>query len=174
MKKIITINPNSKTDDTKPLIQSNFKRPYQTFTERLQNNDDMTKRLANYEEIDDIETVLINTHVRYLGLNQNHELAFRLGGLLKCIKPQYVMLTNGKFTWSVQRYFYDKEDPDDEPIFETKFYRVLSKKRRLEQKYIKELEEELDIKNSRIAQLETAVIKLSQKLRIFENQYNIQ
>ena len=134
----------------------------------------MAKRLSNYEEIDDIETVLINTHVRYLGLNEKNELAFRLGGLLKCIKPQYVMLTNGKFTWSVQRYFYDKEDPDDEPIFETKFYKVLSKKRRVEQKYIKELEEELDIKNARLAQLENAVIKLSQKLRIFENEYNIE
>ena len=50
---------------------------------------------------------------------------FRLGGLLKKRHSKYVILSNGTFSWSVQRYHYVEEEED--PVFETVFFRILIK-----------------------------------------------
>ena len=44
---------------------------------------------------------------------------------MKKIHNKYIVLSNGTLSWSVQRYHWD--DPSKDPIFETVFFRLLSK-----------------------------------------------
>ena len=74
------------TDNTphlRRLVNSNFNRPTTTYTDTLQNKKAMQEKLKNYERVDDIEDVSINTHVRYVTLDKTKKQVFRLGGLLK-------------------------------------------------------------------------------------------
>ena len=56
---------------------------------------------------------------------------------MKSIHPKYIQLSNGQFKWSVQRFHYNDGDVSetstvsDEPIFETIFWKLLSKEERL-------------------------------------------
>lgn len=111
------------------LVNSNFNRPKTTYTDTLQNKQAMQEKLKNYRRVDDIEDVAINTHVRYVTLDKDQKQVFRLGGLLKKIHSKYVQLSNGTFTWSVQRYHYQNET-DEEPVFETVFFSVIPKEDR--------------------------------------------
>uniref|UniRef100_A0A6C0IWJ1 Uncharacterized protein n=1 Tax=viral metagenome TaxID=1070528 RepID=A0A6C0IWJ1_9ZZZZ len=125
---------------TKRLSKSVYNRPETTLTDTLQTNTEMTKKLANYMRVDDIEDVNINTHVRYVTLKEGKQ-RFCLGGLLKKIHSKYVILSNGTFSWSVQRYHWDDEHKD--PIFVTAFFRILSKSEQQE-KIILEQQKELE------------------------------
>ena len=125
---------------TKRLSKSNYNRPEKTLTDTLQSNIEMQKKLKNYIRVDDIEDVNINTHVRYVTLKEGKQ-RFCLGGLLKKIHNKYVVLSNGTLTWSVQRYHWD--DPSKEPVFETVFFRILSKDEQ-QQKIIREQQEEIE------------------------------
>ena len=109
---------------TRRLAKSSYERPKVTFTDTLQSNDKMKEKLQNYIRVDDIDDVSLNTHLRYVTLKDG-EQRFCLGGLLKKKHNKYVVLSNGTFSWSVQRYHFNEED--DEPIFETAFFRILSK-----------------------------------------------
>jgi len=110
----------------KRLVTNNYKRPEKTYQDTLQNKKAMLEKLENYERVDDIEDVSLKTHMRYVTLHtENKQQVFRLGGLLEEIHPKYVKLSNGEFTWSVQRFHYSEESTD--PIFETVFWRVVSK-----------------------------------------------
>ena len=62
-------------------------------------NEDIKEKLKNYKKVIDIKHVSIGTHIRYFSKKQ-----FRLGGTLHKIDPEgrYIMLNNGKITWSVQ------------------------------------------------------------------------
>ena len=107
------------------------------------------KRLENYERVDDIDDVPINTHVRYVTLDKDKKQLFRLGGLLKIVDPRYVMLSNGRHTWSVQRYHFADDASTQEPIFETIFWKCITKELKLQSKIgelqdvIESLEEQL-------------------------------
>ena len=127
----------NETPFLKSLIKSNFQRPKITYTDTLQNKDSMQEKLKNYERADDIDDVPLNTHVRYVTLDKEKKQVFRLGGLLKKIHSKYVQLTNGTHIWSVQRYHYSDDQSDDEPIFETVFFRIISKNRQMENQKIK-------------------------------------
>ena len=101
----------------------------------------MLEKLENYERVDNIEDVGLKTHVRYVTLhNETRQQVFRLGGLLEEIHPKYVKLSNGEFTWSVQRYHYSEDQSETEPIFETAFWRIVSK----EDLLYKKIEEQHD------------------------------
>ena len=108
----------------------------------------MQEKLKNYERVDEIEDVAISTHVRYVTLDKDKKQVFRLGGLLKKIHSKYVSLSNGTFTWSVQRYHYENQG-DEEPIFETVFFRIIPKEERYisvikdQEQRIKDLESKL-------------------------------
>ena len=54
--------------------------------------------------MDDISTVSLNAHLRYFTVNDKGEKQFRLGGFLTKIDIEkgYVVLSNGKLSWSVQ------------------------------------------------------------------------
>lgn len=126
---------------TRRLAKSNYQRPTKTYTDTLQTNKAMKDKLKNYVQADDIDDVNINTHVRYVTL-KNGDQRFCLGGLLRKIHPKYVILSNGTFSWSVQRYHYSNED-DSEPVFETIFFRILSKHEQ-QQHIIEQQQHELD------------------------------
>jgi len=108
---------------TQRLTKTEYDRPSTTITDTLQNDEAMLKKLEGYEEVDMLERVEFNTHVRYITLKDGLP-RFCLGGLLKRVFADYVVLSNGKLTWSVQRNFYNDTK---QIIFTTKFYRYISK-----------------------------------------------
>ena len=105
------------------LTKTTYDRPSTTITDTLQTDEAMLQKLEGYEEVDLLERVEFNTHVRYITLKDGVP-RFCLGGLLKRVFEKYVVLSNGKLTWSVQRYFYNDSN---EIIFTTKFFRYISK-----------------------------------------------
>ena len=110
---------------TQRLSKTEYDRPSTTITDTLQNDEAMLKKLEGYEEVDMLERVEYNTHVRYITLKEGVP-RFCLGGLLKRVFEDYVVLSNGKVTWSVQRNFYNDQK---QVIFNTKFYKYISKDR---------------------------------------------
>jgi hypothetical protein len=65
---------------------------------------DIKKKLEEYQQVDNIDDVKLNTHIRYFTFNPtNGKKQFRLGGFLTKIDEKYVVLSNGKLTWSVQK-----------------------------------------------------------------------
>ena len=131
----------------KRLITNNYSRPETTYQDTLQNKKSMLEKLENYERVDNIEDVGLKTHVRYVTLhNETRQQVFRLGGLLEEIHPKYVKLSNGEFTWSVQRYHYSEDPSESEPIFETAFWRIVSKEDLLYKKIEEQHDEIQDLK----------------------------
>ena len=64
--------------------------------------DEIKKMLIEYILVDDIDKVPLGTHIRYFS-EQNGKKMFRLGGNLTKIDIEYIVLSNGKVTWSVQK-----------------------------------------------------------------------
>ncbi len=65
--------------------------------------DEIKGKLEEYKQIEDINNISLNTHIRYFTINpQNNIKQFRLGGFLTKIEPEYIILSNGKLSWSVQ------------------------------------------------------------------------
>ncbi len=131
-----------------PKYTTGYVRPEVTFQDTLQNKDEMLKRLENYERVDDIEEVPIGTHIRYVTLDKNKKQVFRLGGILRRTHPKYLSLSNGNHTWSVQRYHYSDDNSDDEPIFETVYWRTVSKEDILEKMVMNQDEKILELQNA--------------------------
>ena len=103
--------------------QKNWDRPEQTETDRINSDpEEIKKKLENYIEVDNIDFVTINTHVRYFIFDTRvKEYRFRLGGLLAKKDNNFVVFSNGQLTWSVPKIseFEGKTYP-------TKFYRILN------------------------------------------------
>lgn len=113
---------------TQKLNKSYYKRPTKTITDSLQTNSAMKEKLKNYKRVDNIDNVALNTHVRYVTMN-NGVQRFCLGGFLKKKNDsRYVILSNGKHTWSVQRYHWISKDKSEEPDFATIFFKIKSQK----------------------------------------------
>lgn len=111
----------------------NYKRPKQTYTDML-DDDDIADKLEDYIKVNDIYKVPLNTHIRYfiLELDDNTKQMtrkFRLGGSLfkKDEDKEYIVLSSGRKTWSVQ-------------IANTVFYKKLSIKE-LKMEYDKEIDD---------------------------------
>jgi len=111
------------------LTNSNYKRPKTTTTDLYQNKEAMEEKLKDYERASCVDDIDYKTHVRYVTLDKDGKMVFRLGGLLIKKTPIYVKLSNGKFQWSVQRHHFDADDIDKkDSIFETVFFYHRSKK----------------------------------------------
>jgi uncharacterized protein YeeX (DUF496 family) len=84
------------------LNKDNFIRPKMTFTDKL-SNDEIEDMLEDYKEVTDIYKIPLNTHLRYI-TTVNNVKKFRTGGVLynNTGLPKYVILSNGKNSWSVQ------------------------------------------------------------------------
>jgi hypothetical protein len=82
-----------------------YKRPEITYTDKLSKTQ-IRELLIDYErvkDIKDLEKIQPGTHLRYFEM-KNKELKFRTGGVLTVNSglPNYVILSNGKLSWSVQ------------------------------------------------------------------------
>jgi hypothetical protein len=103
--------------------QKNWTRPQTTETDDInQNKEKIREKLENYVEVDNIDYVSQNTHIRYFVFdNRVGEYRFRLGGLLAMKHSSYVVLSNGSLTWSVP-----KETEHEGQTHKTRFFRVLT------------------------------------------------
>lgn len=95
-------------NNTTNIKDDDYIRPKQTYTDRL-DEDDIASKLVDYVKVDNIATVKLNTHLRYFVLEPDKkkgtvERRFCMGGFLsnKNFPDKYVILSNGKKTWSVQ------------------------------------------------------------------------
>jgi hypothetical protein len=85
----------------KNISKDNYKKPPQTYTDLLTKKD-IQNKLLDYEKVDKLDDNIIGFHCRYFELKDN-EYKFRMGGLIKNVGlPEYVVMTNGKVSWSVQ------------------------------------------------------------------------
>lgn len=105
---------------TKRLSNSkNYVRPEKTIQDSLSNKE-IKEKLKGYASVDDINSVQLGTHLRYYSKDlKTGNIKFRLGGLLfkRDIDKPYVILSNGDFSWSVQKKtskFYRKMNMEEE------------------------------------------------------------
>lgn len=107
------------------LSKTTYERPETTITDTLQSPEAYREKLKGYVEVDNIDFVSIKTHVRYFVRDvEKGQWMFRTGGLLHKKHDKYVILSNGKYSWSVQREI--REEKNDN-IWETKFFKILTK-----------------------------------------------
>jgi hypothetical protein len=106
------MNPNY----TKRLSRdTNYKPTGKTYQSTL-SKEDIAKKLDGYIRVESTKLFLVplNTHLRYFTVNpKNNEKEFRLGGFITKFgdNNEYVVLSNGNFSWSVQignTIFYKK------------------------------------------------------------------
>ena len=137
-------------------------RPNKTH-QQLLTKQDIKDKLKDYSKVDNIMNVSIGTHIRYFTVKDNKEQVFRLGGLLSRIDTngRYIMLTNGKLTWSVQN---DK----------TTFFKKMT-----ENEYREELKKEISTETNIVSDeneyLKKEILKLekiNEKYYDLEKKYN--
>ncbi len=78
--------------------------------------DEIKEKLKEYTPIDTIDEAPINSHIRYFTIDSKGKKQFRLGGFLTKIDTDYVVLSNGKLSWSVQKknsIFFKKMSYDE-------------------------------------------------------------
>ena len=84
-------------------LSNDDNKPKTTYQDKLTPKE-IKEKLEEYKKVDDISTVSLNAHLRYFTVNDKGEKQFRLGGFLTKIDIEkgYVVLSNGKLSWSVQ------------------------------------------------------------------------
>jgi hypothetical protein len=66
--------------------------------------DEVKDKLAEYSRVENIDEIPINSHIRYFSIDpKTNKKSFRLGGFLTKIDKDYIVLSNGKISWSVQK-----------------------------------------------------------------------
>jgi hypothetical protein len=134
------------------LSESLFERPLLTYQDMLSRKD-IEGQLLDYEKVSNLEDVPVGTHIRYFE-SKDGELKYRVGGILtiKTGLPAYIILSNGKVSWSVQvspciffrRITIRETKLVYEKIIESKDYELDELRN-----YIKELKKEiLQLKNT--------------------------
>lgn len=127
------------------LGSDDFNRPEQTYQDKL-TEEDIREKLFNYKKVDDIYRVPLGTHLRYFLQNNDGSTKFRLGGMLYRSDglPNYVVLSNGSRSWSVQvdNAVFFKKKHERELITEIKDLEELnSELKSLVKKYKKDMKE---------------------------------
>jgi hypothetical protein len=132
-----------------------YKRPKKTYQDQL-SADEITKKLQGYEKVDNMAEVPLNTHIRYFKIEPDGTQVFRTGGFLynKRNPEEYIMLSNGKNTWSVQ-------------VKDTVFFKKMSQKDEIEAIHI--------MYKKKLAEKDLAIDKLKKYIRskISKNDPNI-
>jgi hypothetical protein len=160
--------------------QKNWTRPEKTETDDINSNKEkMQEKLENYLEVDNIDYVSINTHVRYFVFDTRvGDYRFRLGGLLAMKHSAYVVLSNGSLTWSVP-----KETEYESKTHKTRFYRVLTPYEMQEKKaehsrqekdqksvVVEQQMAELERQKAEIDKLKRVIVKMSNQGLTAENE----
>lgn len=87
------------------MSEDNYVRPKLTATDML-SREDIQERLKNYEQVspDDVEKIVPGTRVQYFQVDKNDEMMrYRPGGTVIVNQyPVYLVLSNGRKSWSVQ------------------------------------------------------------------------
>jgi hypothetical protein len=106
------------------LDKTKYSRPKTTFTDKLSKSEIMSK-LEDYTKTA-VDKIPLGTHVRYFVVNDDGKKIFRMGGQLTKNDgmPKYVILSNGKNSWSVQAstsiFFKKMSTPEIKQEYETK------------------------------------------------------
>lgn len=108
----------------KRISKTKYERPKETYQDSLQNKQSIEEKLQGYDEVEMVEHIPIGTHTRYI-VDTVGGSKFRTGGLLTMIQPEYVVMSNGDISWSVQRHNIDKKT--GKKLKDTRFFRRRSK-----------------------------------------------
>ncbi len=155
--------------------QKNWERPEKTETDSI--NDDKAKiaqKLENYVEVENIDYVSSNTHIRYYVFDTRGDVPsykFRLGGLLVMKHTDYVVLSNGNLTWSVP-----KKTEHSGKTYPTMFYRIMTPYEMQQKKadesrqendnkqvVLTKQQEELERQKAEIEKLKRVILKMSRQ-----------
>jgi hypothetical protein len=133
---------------TQRLGRDNYQRPKQTFQDKL-TEAEIKEKLKDYEKVDDISKVPVNTHLRYFAFVENPKTKkldklFRMGGCLKnkdnC--EQYVILSNGTKSWSVntkKSTFFKKMSTEEVHLkYQTQINELQQQLKKMNKKLMKE------------------------------------
>jgi hypothetical protein len=133
----------SKNITTRLSRDTTYKKKNNSYQNNLSPNE-IKKKLEEYQQVESIYDVDLNTHLRYFTLDKNGKKQFRLGGFLTKINKEnkYVILSNGKLSWSVQiedSIFFKKVSFSElkEEIIEKATKKYISKIKALEEENIK-------------------------------------
>ncbi len=88
---------------TKRMSNDNYKKVGRSYQDNL-TPDEIKKKLEDYKLVKDIDDVGLNTHLRYFMIDEKTgKKHFRLGGFLTKNENDYIVLSNGQLSWSVQK-----------------------------------------------------------------------
>ncbi len=88
---------------TKRMSNDNYKKVGRSYQDNL-TPDEIKKKLEDYKLVKDIDDVGLNTHLRYFMIDEKTgKKHFRLGGFLTKNETDYIVLSNGQLSWSVQK-----------------------------------------------------------------------
>jgi hypothetical protein len=124
---------------TRRITKTNYERPATTYQDTLQTDEAMLEKLAGYEEVTMPEHIEYRSHTRYITYKDGQP-KFCLGGLMMRVYPEYVVMSNGTVTWSVQREYFDKSG---ESFGKTRFFKYINKDTR-NQMVINEQQSEIE------------------------------
>lgn len=94
---------------------TDYKKTGKSLQQTLSPNE-IKEKLQEYVQIEDIDEASLNSHIRYFTIDKNGKKQFRLGGFLTKIDKDYIVLSNGKLSWSVQKnnsIFFKKMSYDE-------------------------------------------------------------
>jgi len=120
--------------------------------------DEIRNKLDDYERVNNIFSVNKDTHIRYF-IKEGDDYKFRMGGLLyyKCENDGYVVLNNGRHTWTVQ-------------VKDTQFFKLLNKTE-IKEKLKNQFQKELEKKDKKIRDLNNTIKDLKKKNDSYRNKY---
>lgn len=88
---------------TKRMTNDNYKKIGRSYQDNL-TPEEIKKKLEDYKLVKDIDEVGLNTHLRYFMIDEKSgKKHFRLGGFLTKNEQDYIVLSNGQLSWSVQK-----------------------------------------------------------------------
>ncbi len=88
---------------TKRMTNDNYKKVGRSYQDNL-SPEEIKKKLEDYKLVKDIDDVGLNTHLRYFMIDEKTgKKHFRLGGFLTKNEKDYIVLSNGQLSWSVQK-----------------------------------------------------------------------
>jgi hypothetical protein len=102
-------------NQTKRLSSETYNKNGKTIQQGL-SPDEIKEKLKEYSPLEDIDEASINSHIRYFTVDSKGKKHFRLGGFLTKKDVDYVVLSNGKLSWSVQKknsIFFKKMSYDE-------------------------------------------------------------
>lgn len=114
---------------------TNYKKVGKTFQESLSPNE-IKEKLEDYTRVNDIDLVPLNTHIRYFTEDKKTgKKHFRLGGFLTKLDKDYIVLSNGQLSWSVQKktsiFFAKNSSNNQNEKYDEKIQSLIEENKRL-------------------------------------------